>query len=252
MSIQALPVYELPFLYINGLNVSNNATTPNTKLDVAAGQCRDSTDSIDMVFSSAITINAAVNGYNGLDTGSLGASHVYAVYGIADSAGFNPVGCMLSLASNSSPLLPFGYDSYRLIGYAVTDSSSHFLLAYVSGNNNYRMFIYDVPIATAVTAGNSATYAAVTLTNFVPNVQNTPVLIETNWTANAAADTLALQPFGASGDTVKYIAPVAGATAHTLVREYVQARLDSGAPKINYKVSAGTVAINVAGFEFFI
>jgi hypothetical protein len=109
-----------------------------------------------------------------------------------------------------------------------------------------------VPIATAVTAGASATYAAVTLTTFVPAIQNLLAKIELNWTANAAGDTLALQPFSAVGDTLKYIAAVAGASAHTLVREYVQAQLDSGAPKINYKVSAGTVAINVAGYQYTI
>jgi hypothetical protein len=141
---------------------------------------------------------------------------------------------------------------WRAIGYVRTDASVHFLLGYWYGNANDRLFTYDVPIATAVTAGASATYAAVTLATFVPALPNLPVLIEANWTANAANDTLALQGFAAVGDTVKYIAPVAGATAHTIVRDYVNAQLDSGVPKINYKVSAAAVALNVAGYQYSI
>ena len=250
---QNIPVRPQPFLYINGMVVSNDATTPDEILDLSAGQCRDSNDVMDIVLDEAVEINSAVVGdINGLDQGTLAASKVYAVYAIGDSSNKKPSAGLLSLASNASPLMPFGYDSYRLVGYAVTDGSADFLLHIMSGNNNYRLFTLDVPIATAVTAGASATYADVALDAFVPRVANLPVLIECDWTANAAADTLALHARNATGDTVKYIAGVAGATAHTLVRDYVQAQLDTGLPEIQYKVSAGTVAINVAGFQFFV
>src|SRR5580692_3582295 len=92
------PIINQPFLYVNGLLVSNDATTPNTVLDIAAGQCRDSNNVIDMILgdflnegygtdNSSTSLNAAVNGLNGLDTGSLAASTMYAVYIIADSSG---------------------------------------------------------------------------------------------------------------------------------------------------------------------
>jgi len=205
----------------------------------------------DIVLSAGVTINAATNGINGLDTSVLVLSTLYAVYVVGDSTQNNAAGAVLS-ANLSSPLLPVGYDMYRLVGYVRTDASVHFLKGYWSGSSNERTFVYDVPIATAITAGSSATYAAVTLTTFVPAVQNVLVNLEINWTANAAGDTLALQPFAAVGDTAKYIAGVAGASAHTLVREYLMAQLDSGAPKMNYKVSAGTVALNVAGYKYTI
>jgi len=243
-----LPVVNAPYLSVNGLQIAVASTTTMT---VQAGRARNSSNENDIILAAAVTLNAATTGINALDTGSLAASSLYALYVVGDSTFNNDPGVVLS-TSASAPLLPVGYDMYRLIGYVRTDGSSHFLAGYWSGSANNRLFIYDVPVATAVTAGNSATYAAVTLTTFVPAVENTPVLIETNWTANAAADTLALQPLNAVGDTVKYIAPVAGATAHTLVREFVQAQLASGAPKINYKVSAGTVAINVAGYQYTI
>lgn len=241
-----IPVVNAGYLAVQGLELAVASTTTMT---MESGQARDSSNVNDIILSDAVTINAANNGINGLDTGDLANATLYAVYAVGDSTFNNDPGAVIS-ATLTSPLLPVGYDMYRLIGYVRTDGSAHFLTGYWSGSSNERTFVYDVPVATAVTAGNSATYAAVTLTTFVPPVQNVLANIETNWTANAAADTMALQPFDGVGDTVKYIALVAGATAHTLVREYVQAQLDSGAPKINYKVSAGTVAINVAGYQY--
>ncbi|MDD5211400.1 MAG: hypothetical protein PHV62_03230 [Sulfuricurvum sp.] len=228
--------------------------TPNTKIDVSSGQCRDSNDIMDITFSSAITINAGANGaVNRLDAGTFAASKVYAVYAIGDSSNKLSPGGLLSLASNSAPTLPFGYDSYRLIGYAVSDASTHFLKAYVSGNNNSRIFTYDAYQATSVTAGTSATYAAIDLSALVPPVDQTPVRFEINWTANAAADSFNMQGANATGDEWTVVAPVAGGTAHTVAFGQVLAQLVSGAPKSNYKVSAvGGVAINVAGFQFFI
>lgn len=244
-----LPVVNAPYLSVSGLEL---AVASTTTLTMALGRARNTTDLNDIILSAGVTINAAANGINALDTGTFAASTLYAVYAVGDSSANHASGALLSLAASSAPTLPVGYDMYRIIGYARSDGSTHFLAGYWYGSANERLFTYDVPIATAVTAGSSATYAAVTLTTFVPAISQLPVLIECNWTANAAADTLALQGFSSVGDTVKYIAPVAGATAHTIVRDYVNAQLDSGAPKINYKVSAAAVAINVAGYQYCI
>lgn len=243
-----LPIVNAPYLDVSGLEIAIASTTTAT---VQLGRARNSTNENDIILSAAVTLNAATTGINALDTGSLTTATLYSLYIVGDSSNNKATGVVLSLSA-TSPLMPVGYDMFRKIGYLRTDGSSHFLAGYWSGSANDRTFVYDVPLATAITAGASATYAPVILTTFVPAVQNVLVKIESNWTANAAADTLALQPFAAVGDTVKYIAGVAGATAHTLVREYVQAQLDTGVPKINYKVSAGTVAINVAGYQYTI
>lgn len=257
--VQNDPIYGLPFLYINGLVIS---VASDETLSISAGQCRDSNDIMDIVIGgdplngpstdAPVTLDYRVSGINGLDTGSIAASKMYAIYAIGDSRYYKAPATIMTLASNSAPRMPFGYDSYRLIGYAVTDSSSDFLPAYVSGNNNTRIFTYDAPQATAVTAGASATYAGVVLTTLVAPVDNTPVFVQTDYTANAAADVLKMQGFDSVGDAVTIIAPVAGATAHTVTVSTVLAQLNTAAPTINYKVSAGTVAVNVAGFMFFI
>lgn len=243
-----IPIVNAPYLDVDGLEIAIASTTTAT---VLAGRARNSTNENDIIMESTATLNAAETGINGLDTGALANATLYSLFVVGDSTNTNPSGLVLSLSA-TAPLMPVGYDMFRRIGYLRTDGSAHFLAGYWTGKANDRTFVYDVPIATAVTAGSSATYAAVTLTTFVPSVQNTLAKIELNWTANAAGDTMAMQPFSAVGDTLKYIAGVAGASAHTLIREYVQAQLDSGAPKINYKVSAGAVAINVAGYQYTI
>src|SRR6266568_7546379 len=96
-------IVNAPQLYVNNLNISRASSTT---LLIAAGQCRDSTNVFDMFLPSATTINAAVNGLNGLDTGSLIATKMYYVYVIADPSGFKPTGCLMSLSA--SPVLPFG------------------------------------------------------------------------------------------------------------------------------------------------
>lgn len=259
---------QAPFLYINGMTISNNATTPNTKVDVSAGMARDSTDVFyinlgnyngflngNIAANSVTTIDATVNGANGLDTGSLAASLVYKVYAIFDPINANPTACILSLALPSvGPLMPTGYSAFRHIGYVMTGAGSTFLLSYNSGNNNARIFLYDAPHATSVTAGTSATYAAINLSTMVPAVNNTPVLFQVNWTANAAADTFNMQGVNQTGDAILLISGVAGATAHTVVNDLlVMSQLTAGVPTVNYKVSAvGGVAINVQGFHYYI
>lgn len=267
----ASPIVNLPFLYINDARVSNNSTTPNTKLDVAAGICRDQNNIYDInigdylglnasgTANSVTTINAATTGLNALDTGSLAASTVYYVYVVADPVSGKATGAMLSTAAPATgPLMPFGYSIYRHVGFAVTDASVHFLLFYQSGNNNARIFTYDAPQATAVTAGNSTTYAAVDLSALVPTPvsavtsRNVPVNISYSFTPGAASRTLKMQPVLATGDAVTITGQVTSVVVSGISQ--VLAQLASAKSEINYKVSnAGdAVALNVAGFNFYI
>lgn len=249
---------ELPY-YINGLGISNDATTPNTVLDIAAGSCLDVTGTFQLNSNAVIKINAAVNGLNGLDTGTFAQAKLYAVYVVWDPVSLQPTGAMISL-NQSTPLLPFGYSAYLLIGYAATISNAaHFLPGYWSaGNSSTRTFTYDAFQATAVTAGASTSYAPVNLIAFVPNVNNTPVSIYTNFSANGAADTLSLQAGNATGDQVIITGAVVAGTAHTTTLSTVLAQSVALStvisPVINYKVSSGSdaVAVDVAGYTWYV
>jgi hypothetical protein len=264
---QAVPIVNLPFLYINGAQISNDATTPNTVLDIAAGQMRDSSNTYDMnlgnfngqVNGSApenvvTLLNAAVVGFNGIDTGALAASKVYHVYVISDPVSGNPSGTLLSLATSVvGPLMPFGYSAYRHIGWAVTDSSSHFLLGYNAGNDNARLFMYDAPISVGTTASSSS-YATVDLTKFVPLVNNIPVIFNAS-ISGTAADTLSLQPGNAVAASVVITAAVSSQALQQQVLVMAQNKLVSSvlSPTINYKNSGtDTIAIAVDGFWYFI
>lgn len=261
--VQNDPVITLPTLNINGLIVSNDATTPNTKVNISAGTARDSNNMMDITLGSTnanlegstvtapLVVDTATVGANGIDTGTLAASKVYAVYVIADSRYYKPTAGLVSL-SLTAPQLPFGYDSFRLVGYAVTDSSVHFLKMYIAGTGNYRQFFYDSPQATAITAGAATTYTAITLTTLVPSIDNTPITVFSALTPSAAGRGVFLQGANYTGDPVINLGQVTSVVLNSF--NTVVSQLVSGVPKINYKVSNASDAVNIkiSAFTFFV
>jgi hypothetical protein len=252
MPVSSVQYAQNVWKYANGLAISNNATTPNTKLDIATGSILDSTGVYQLNLTTAVTINAANTGLNGIDTGTFAASKVYAVHLVADPVTQQTAGAMISLSA-TAPTLPSGYGAFALIGYAITDASTHFLKGYwTAGNSNNRLFMYDAPQATSITAGAATTYTAIDLSALVPNVDNLPVWIASAFTPGAASRVLNLTPAGATGDAIAITGQVVSVpvTSNSLVL----AKQSSSLPKISYKVSnAGdAAAINVAGFQFFI
>jgi len=239
------------FPYAYGLGLSNNATTPNTKLDVAVGSILDSSKTFQLNLDVAVTIDAGVVGLNGIDTGALAASTLYYVYVVADPQAYNVAGAMIS--ASSTPLLPYGYGAYALIGYVATGAGSTFLKGYwTDDKSTWRTFMYDAPQATAITAGNATSYTAIDLSAFVPAVANTPVFISSALTPSAASQTLKLQPASGTGDMVTITGQVAAVVVSS--QDLCIATLASGDPKVNYKVSNGAAAaaINVGGYQFAI
>ena len=257
-----VPIINASYLNANGFLITNNATTPNTKIDISAGLARDQTNTYDinlgnylganpgLTADTSTTLNATIVGAGGIDTGSLGASSVYYVYVILKNT--YEASVIISLTGPATgPTMPYNYLTYRHIGYVVTDSSSHFLVGYWQGTRNSRMFMYDAPIATAITAGSDTSYTDIALTAFVPAVQNTPVWIYSALTPAAASRQLFMQPVNGTGNAVIITGQVTSVVVSS--NSLVLARLESSLPKIAYKVSAGggdAVAINVAGFEY--
>lgn len=248
---RAFPYSSFIPYYTNGLGLSNNTTTPNTKLNVATGTTVDSTGTFQLNLDTAVVIDATTTGLNALDTGSLAASTLYYVYLVSDPVDLKASGGMIS--TSATPYLPFGYSAYALIGYVRTDASSHFLLGYwTAGNSNRRTFVYDAPIATAVTAGNATSYTAVSLATFVPIVENTPASIAFSFTPGAASRVLNVTPGNATGNAVTITGQVTSVVVSGNANVF--ARVTSSVPEVDYKVSnsGDAVAINVAGYDFFI
>ena len=238
--------------YANGLLITNDATTPNTLLDVAAGSCLDSTGTFQLTLQNTVVINSAINGLNGLDTGSIAASTVYPVFLIFDPVTLQSPGAMISL-SYTAPLMPYGYSAFALIGYVTTDSSKNFLKGYwTNGNGSVRTFTYDTYQATAITAGHATTYTNVNLISLVPNINNCPVQVYTSYVGATAGNALNLQAGNATGaqSTVTcQVASVAMTTVSSLLAQTV-AISTVNSPVINYKETnaSDAVAIDISGY----
>jgi hypothetical protein len=113
----------LPPRYWQGYQHANNVTSPNTKVDVAAGSARNSTNVQDIA-NVAGTIDCAVVGANGLDAGALAASKWYYTFAIATAAG---VTAFLASLSSTAPTLPATYTVFRRIGAIRTNASAQIM-----------------------------------------------------------------------------------------------------------------------------
>jgi hypothetical protein len=226
------PIVNLPSLYVDNGKLS---WASNTTLTVAAIACRDSTNVYDLTTTSTLTINAAVVGVNGIDTGAFAASKCYAVFIIGDSAGFNTPKALISLSA-TAPVMPTGYDILRRIGWAFSDGSTHFVVIYQSGTGKRRVYTFDEPIS-AISSGTSATFLAVDLSNQVPAVDNLVLTIQAAFTPNAANDAAYIRAGGSSATNGCVLSgPVAAKVASGQITTV--AKLVTSAPKIEYKVTA--------------
>lgn len=245
-----IPVSNLPFLYINGMQVTKG---DNTNLTISSGQCRDSTNTVDILFDSGLNLNAAINGANGLDTGTFAASKTYYVYALSSSANLATPAVIMSL-SNSTPTLPTSYDAYRQIGFAFSDGSVHFLKMYALGNDNYRQFWFDARIA-VLSAGTETSFTAVDLSAAIPimsGIGNMPIYMYYSFTPNAAADAASIRPTGSSSTTFIDVSGVVASKAQIGQLKVVSA-IASSKPEIDYLVAAsGSLSLSVQGFDYFI
>jgi hypothetical protein len=144
--------------YLGGLTMSNDASTPNTTIDTAAGVA-DSDDVTTMMKLANFTKNAnatwaAGTGGGCLDTGAgLGTNTWYHLFVIART----DTGTVDELCSTSatSPTMPTSYTKKRRIGSFLTDSSGHILAFSQNGDEflwvTIRQDVNDAIIGTTAT-----------------------------------------------------------------------------------------------------
>lgn len=111
-----IPVVNAGEKYINGLGL---VYASDTTFVVSDGQARDSTNTNDISLASTVTVNAEVNGINGLDIGAFTFEVIYAIYVVGDSTNFSETGVVMSLDLDA-PTIPAGYDMFRKIGHLTT------------------------------------------------------------------------------------------------------------------------------------
>lgn len=262
-TIQNDAIFSLPRLYILGLNISIYSTTV---LALAPGAARDQTNSMDIMVGEAnlfgnvlpapqfqnyqppILINSAVNGVNGLDTGTIAASTDYGIWLIADSRQYKVPAAVLSLTSNVGPLLPFGYDSARLIGFIETDGSSHFVYATHKPQNMLNALTYYLSPASVLSGGNATSFTAIDLSTPVPTttLRNIIVSLLVTFTPNAVGDVVQFRPTGSTATA--NVVTIVGLTAGVAQTQYVQviAGVGSSKPEIDYLVTSSSDSVNVS------
>lgn len=241
-----VPIVNAGEKYINGLRLA--FVTGGTTITVSAGKARSNDDINDIIIESAVTINARANGaINRLDTGTLQADTLYAVWAVGDSSQNNTPGAVLS-ASFTQPTLPAGYDMYRRIGAvltAATAAPNAVILSFRQvGLSTDRWMWYDAAYATDITNGSSATFAAVNITASVPAIA-TQVLMKSVFTPTAGDDTLELRPTGSSA-----------ASGYAILSGSVAAVVKTGellvpcnaTPGIDYKVTGSATALSVQAY----
>jgi hypothetical protein len=263
--IQNDPIYSLPHLYISGLNISIASTTV---LAIAPGQARDGNDNIDMPVSfpnlqgntnpavlfqnyqQPLFVSSAVNGVNGLDSGTIAASTQYAIYLIGDSRGNNNVAGLLSLTSNAFPLIPYGYDSYRLLGFIETDSSNHFVYATHEVQSMSGALAYYVsPPSSVLSGGNATTFTGVDCNTPVPAGTLPNVILEllVTFIPAAANDVVQFRPTGSSATTgVPTIVGAVAGVAQTQYFQIIAGVNGSSHTSFDYLVTSSSDAVSVS------
>ena len=264
--IQNDAIYALPHLYISGLNISIASTTV---LGIAPGAARDSNNVMDMVvglqnlfgidnpalqfqnYQPGLLINSAVNGVNGLDSGSLAASTQYAIYLIGDSRNYNNTAAILSLTSNVGPLLPSGYDSFRLIGFIETYSDSTFTYAQHKPQNTSGLLQYILqPPISVLSGGTATTFTAIDLTtnSALPTTTLPNIIVDllVTFIPLAAGDVVQFRPTGSTATA--NLPTIVGVAAGIAQSQYVQmiAGVGSSKPEIDYKLSSGSDSLSVS------
>lgn len=251
------PIYNKAILYKQGLNVS---VASNTTLSVASGLARTINDNMDINLGdffgakTSTVLNTGFVGLNGIDTGILAASKVYAVYLIADQAGYNASGLLLSLNTSNTPVMPIGqfpsgYNVIRRIGWAVTDSSVHFSAMTTSGSANTVIYTLDTPLL-VLNAGTSATQAVVGLGAAVPAVAGIPVMLSGDFLSDAASKTAKISTSGGTIANTRFVLNSQVAAVHLMQDFLIPATLISGVPSVDYIISAttSTLSLYVNGF----
>lgn len=245
-----VPGNVLQHLYVNGCQPSYTSTTTVT---IAAGQVRDSTDSFDIAVSAPLVINFAVRGANGLDTGSFAASTGYYLYVLYDQSQTNAPVALASLSA-TAPTMPsvngVTFSHFRLVGWVLSDGSTHILPFYVARGGSNPFYQWDAPI-NVLTGGAATTATAVSLATAMPKSNFGLAQLNMVYTPHAAGETASLKPTAATAVSFLFNGVVASVVQNTSV--LIVPTLNSSNPSVSYLVSVGTapaaVSLNVTGFE---
>lgn len=208
ISFGHLPPYGATLAYIGSDQVSLGTASQDS-------QVSDSTGAFAFKWHGVLTATISTSGAGGLDTGSETADTWYAVHAIADTSGTNAPDVLFSLSA-TVPTMPSGYDVFRRLGWARSDSGSDFLEFLQVWNGTTRRLVYDEdsPTMRVLNNGAATTYTDINLSAFVPPTA-VNVMIDRRFEVNtgAAGDALRMRPDGFGGGSLWQFGPGVVSTA---------------------------------------
>jgi hypothetical protein len=213
---KSLPGMRYPPGHLDGLKMDWVSVA---SASIAAGTCRDSTDSANIVVPSLLTATITTAGANGLDTGSEASSTWYALY-VIDGPTVAPAS--LLSASFTAPTLPGGYTVFRRIGAVYNDSGSNLLEFSQHGNGRDREIRYE-GTHFFLSAGNATTFTVVAVTFIPPTCTTFDILIDFNPASSGNDLRIDFGPFKAVTDDsqqIDYQVTAAGDAAYLAVQAY--------------------------------
>jgi hypothetical protein len=255
---QIYPIINLPALNKEGLVPTFVSTTT---LEILAGQCRDSTNTIDLLVGSPniegqtvaapLILDFTVKGVNGVDVLPLTNNSMYAIYLIGSSTYRKPTTCIASLANATigvPPLLPHDYDVYRLIGFWAVDGSGLLINGAYAGLSNDMKFYYD-GLFQVLNDGEATTYTNVNLSAFVPVSILSTVTLQALYTPAVDSDSASLKIVSFTNANIIINSPVANVPFYAQVQ--MPAVFTQGLQQIQYKVTSGSdgLSLYVSAFE---
>jgi hypothetical protein len=177
-----------------GLNMSNNSVDSVNDIDIGAGNCRDSTNTVNMGWAGGtkrLDANFAEGTNQGmLDTGAKAGSATYHIFLILrPDTGVTDI---LASLSASAPTMPANYSYFRRIGSVLTTGGVANRLFVQMGNE----FFLDAPVNDAQGAAVGTTRIAKALT--VPTGIVVIAKFNVGFGATAAGVGLIITAIGAS------------------------------------------------------
>ena len=240
-------IVNLPYMYIQGLNLSSSGTKI---LTLESGQVRDSTNQFDIVIPNEILLNGSVNGVNSVAPGlTLFGNMFYSVFAIGSSLGLQTPAAIIS-SFGQSPILPKGYDIFNFIGVWNTDGAVNFTKMYQIGGSSKRTYFYDTPIS-VLSGGSATTFTPVNLSAAIPAIPDISVTLKTDYISTFVNHFFKLRPTGSvSLGEIKITAIVENIEEGNFL--IIPGLASSNNPSIDYMANANTDSLSmyVYGFSY--
>lgn len=157
--------------HLDGLRVSWVSVD---SVSIAAGTCRNSTNTANIEVTSLLTATITTAGANGLDTGSEASATWYALY-VIDGPTVSPASLLST--SFTSPTLPANYTVFRRVGAVYNNPDIYQFTMHGNGRDRLCRF---ADIHYWLNAGNATVWTATTVSYIPPTCTVFDMMVDFN------------------------------------------------------------------------